>query len=87
MFHHYNYDSYDSYDSDIDYEYDPSDKYYSENDYNNDGHISDQEFQGAVGDFMDDYGYWSCDFLTSIKYTDYPTFSGRYCPLIKTACG
>ena len=51
------YDSYDSYDSDIDYEYDPNDKYYSENDYNNDGQISDQEFQGAVEDFMNDYGY------------------------------
>ena len=52
------YDSYDSYDSDVDYEYDPNDKYYSENDYNNDGQISDQEFQGAVEDFMNDYGYW-----------------------------
>ena len=51
------YDSYDSYASDVDYEYAPNDKYYSENDYTNDGQISDQEFQGAVGDFLDDYGY------------------------------
>ncbi len=50
--------SYDSYDDDdFGYSYDKNDSYYSDNDYDNDGKINGEEFQGAVGDFMDSYGY------------------------------
>lgn len=35
--------------------YDRSDKYYSANDYNQDGYLSDDEFRGAVSDYLDDY--------------------------------
>ena len=38
-------------------DYDPDDKYYADNDHDNDGRINDNEFQDAVGDFMDDNGY------------------------------
>ena len=31
------------------------DPYYAANDYNNDGRLSQDEFQGAVNDYMDDY--------------------------------
>ena len=49
----YNYD-YD-YGYDDGYDYNPNDKYYSSNDYNNDGKISDSEFQGALNDYLNDY--------------------------------
>ena len=42
---------------DSDGNYDKNDPYYSNNDYNNDGYINDDEFQGAVGDWMDKNGY------------------------------
>ena len=42
---------------DSDGNYDKNDPYYSNNDYNNDGYIDDDEFQGAVGDWMDKNGY------------------------------
>lgn len=38
-------------------DYNDSQKYYKENDHNNDGKITEKEFQDAVGDFMDDYGF------------------------------
>ncbi len=34
--------------------YDPNDDYYRENDHNHDGKINDEEFQDALGDYMDD---------------------------------
>lgn len=34
--------------------YDPNDDLYREHDYNNDGKINDQEFQDALGDYMDE---------------------------------
>lgn len=37
--------------------YDPNDEYYKNNDSDNDGYIDDDEFQNAVGDWMDDHGY------------------------------
>ena len=37
--------------------YDKDDPYYSNNDYNNDGNLDVNEFQGAVGDYMDQNGY------------------------------
>lgn len=37
--------------------YDKNDKYYNNNDHDNDGYINDNEFQDAVGDWMDDHGY------------------------------
>ena len=59
----YDYSSDYDYDSDYGsgYGYDKSDPYYSSNDHNNDGKISDSEFQDAMGDAIDDlleeYGY------------------------------
>ena len=44
--------SYD--DSDVGYSYDSSDPYYSSNDHDGDGKISDEEFQDAINDYMDD---------------------------------
>ncbi len=37
--------------------YDKNDPYYSSNDSDNDGYINQEEFQNAVGDWMDDHGY------------------------------
>ncbi len=37
--------------------YKQDDPYYRANDYNNDGKLSQEEFQGAVNDWMDDHGY------------------------------
>lgn len=37
--------------------YDRSDSYYRNNDHNDDGYINDNEFQDAVGDYLDDHGY------------------------------
>ena len=37
--------------------YDKNDPYYSNNDYNNDGYLDYDEFQGAVGDYMEQNGY------------------------------
>ena len=43
------------------YGYDEADPYYSTNDHNNDGYISDEEFEGAFDDAIEDlfaeYGY------------------------------
>jgi hypothetical protein len=54
----YDYD-YDS--SDKGYGYDESDPYYSSNDYNNDGYLTDEEFNAAFDDYLNDlydaYGY------------------------------
>ena len=52
----YNYNSYDYGGSSDDggVKYDPNDDLYREHDYNNDGKINDQEFQDALGDYMDD---------------------------------
>ena len=53
--------SYNSYDYGAGYGYDSSDPYYSSNDHNSDGLISDDEFQDAMNDAIDDllslYGY------------------------------
>ena len=38
-------------------DYNKNDKYYSANDYNNDGKLTDKEFQGAVDDYMKDHGF------------------------------
>ena len=58
------YDGYSSsYDSDDDFEgynYDEDDYYYSSNDKDGNGKLSDEEFQNAMGDYLDDImGYWS----------------------------
>ena len=37
--------------------YKQDDPYYRANDYNNDGRLSQEEFQGAVNDWMDAHGY------------------------------
>ena len=37
--------------------YKQDDPYYKANDYNNDGKLSQEEFQGAVNDWLDDHGY------------------------------
>ena len=52
----YDDDNYDYNDDDYGsgYSYDKNDKYYSSNDHNNDGKISDSEFQDAMGDAIDD---------------------------------
>ena len=36
------------------YGYDMNDPYYRKNDHNNDGKLTDEEFQDAMGDFLDD---------------------------------
>ena len=57
----YDFDDYD-YDYGSGYSYDSDDDYYSDNDHNDDGLISDNEFQDALGDYMDDllenYNYY-----------------------------
>lgn len=48
-------DSYSSGDDDSDgYSYDSDDYYYSSNDKDGNGKLSDEEFQNAVGDYLDD---------------------------------
>lgn len=47
-------DSY-SYDGSEGYAYDPSDPYYSANDVNGDGKLTDEEWQNAMSDAIDDY--------------------------------
>lgn len=37
--------------------YKQDDPYYRANDYNNDGKLNQEEFQGAVNDWMDAHGY------------------------------
>lgn len=47
--------SYSSSDDDSDgYSYDSDDYYYSSNDKDGNGKLSDEEFQNAVGDYLDD---------------------------------
>ncbi len=62
----YNYNSYNttrkssysySYSTTSAQTYKQDDPYYRANDYNNDGKLSQEEFQGAVNDWMDAHGY------------------------------
>ena len=49
-----NRDDYDDYDYDDGYGYDPDDPYYSANDHDGDGKLTDEEFQDAFNDALDD---------------------------------
>ena len=49
-----NYDYEPSYDSEEGYGYDPDDPYYSKNDHDGDGKITEEEFQDAMNDAIDD---------------------------------
>ena len=53
----YDYDSDYDYDYDYDYgkgeKYDPDDDLYSDHDYNSDGYINQNEWEDALGDYMD----------------------------------
>ena len=53
---YYNYGGY-SYSTTAAQTYKQDDPYYRANDYNNDGKLNQEEFQGAVNDWMDAHGY------------------------------